>query len=130
MSLCLAAASLAIEVAASTFTLSWRHTIEKTLWQETWRVEADRLVLAEARIEGSGAGMEPPPEARLEAGAYVWEPNEARASIVLRRYPGAGDWRLCAAGRCDDLGDWMGRDADPVVVLPAEGNGCEPAAPD
>ena len=118
MSFCLATAGLAVEIAASTFTLSWTHTVEKTLWQEHWRVEADRLVLEEARIEGSGAGMEPPPEARLVDGSYVWSPNRAETAIVLRRDPHAGDWRLCAAGRCDKLGEWLGADADPVKLSP------------
>jgi hypothetical protein len=122
MSLCLAAAGIAVEIAASVFTLSWTHTVEKTLWQETWRVEDHRLVLEEARIEGSGAGMEPPAEALLVDGAYVWRPNEARAAILLRRDRHAGDWRLCAAGRCATLGEWLGADADPVELSPTAGD--------
>ena len=116
MSLCLAAAGLAVEIAASSFTLSWTHTIEKTEWQERWRVESGRLILAEARVKGSGAGMEPPPDARLERGFYVWNPGIERTEILLRRNPHAGDWRLCAAGRCAALGEWFGQDADPVRV--------------
>jgi len=118
MSLCLAAAGLAVEIAASSFTLSWTHTIEKTEWQERWRVESGRLILAEARVKGSGAGMEPPPDARLEGGFYVWNPGIEREAILLRRDPHAGDWRLCAGGRCAALGEWLGRDADPVRLLP------------
>jgi hypothetical protein len=120
--LCIAA-GVAVHVAASAFTLSWTHTIEKTLWREEWRVEGDRLILERARVEGSGAGMEPPPEARLVDGFYVWEPNVSRPEIVLRREPHAGDWQLCAAERCAALGDWIGRDADPVRLSPA-GSGC------
>lgn len=116
MSLCLAAAGVVVSLAAPTFTLSWTHTIEKTEWSEDWRVEADALRLVEARVEGSGAGMEPPPEARLADGVYVWRPDETRKEIVLRRAPQAGDWRLCAAGRCAPLGEWL--DADPVTLRP------------
>jgi hypothetical protein len=123
MSLCLVAAGIAVEIAASAFTLSWTHTVEKTLWQEEWRVEAHHLVLQEARVEGSGAGMEPPPDARLVNGAYVWRPNREQATIVLRRDPHAGDWRLCAGGRCDTLGKWLGVDADPVSIAPGV-DGC------
>ena len=118
MSLCLAAVGLAVEIAASSFTLSWTHTIEKTEWQERWRVESGRLVLAEARVKGSGAGMEPPSDARLERGFYVWNPGIEREAILLRRDPHAGDWRLCAIGRCAALGEWLGRDVDPVRLLP------------
>jgi hypothetical protein len=118
MSLCLAAAGLAIEIAASSFTLAWTHTIEKTEWRESWRIEGERLVLTEASVKGSGAGMEPPPEARLQDGFYVWNPGIERAEILLRRDPHAGDWRLCANARCAPLGEWLGRDADPVRLFP------------
>jgi len=124
MSFCLAAAGVAVHVVATSFTLSWMHTIEKTEWSESWRVEADRLVLAEARIEGSGAGMEPPGDARLEDGAYVWDPDIAQSSITLRRYPSAGDWTLCAGDRCASLGDWLRRDADPVTISASAGEDC------
>jgi hypothetical protein len=122
--LCIAAAGVAIHVAASAFSLSWTHTIEKTLWHEEWRVEDDRLLLARARIEGSGAGMEPPPEAQREDGFYVWEPGIARSEIVLRREPHAGDWRVCAAERCAALGEWLGSEAEPVTLFPASGSDC------
>jgi hypothetical protein len=117
--LCIAAAGAAIHVAAASFSLSWTHTVEKTLWQEDWLIEGDRLLLTRASVQGSGAGMEPPAEARLDHGSYVWEPMTERSEIVLRRDPHAGDWRLCAAGRCDTLGNWLGRDADPVTLTPA-----------
>ncbi len=123
---CIAAAGAAIHAAASVFSLSWTHTVEKTLWQETWRVEESRLILTEARVKGSGAGMEPAPDARLEGGFYVWMPDEARKKIVLRRDPHAGDWRLCAAGRCAELGEWLKPDADPVTLSPAAGEDCVP----
>jgi hypothetical protein len=128
MSLCLAAPGVAVAIATSSFTLAWTHTIERTLWQERWRVESDRLVLVEARVKGSGAGMEPPPEARLLGGFYVWEPHAERRSIELRRDPRAGDWRLCAAGRCADLGDWLRSDADPVTLRPTDEGDCAPIA--
>ena len=119
MSLCIAAAGLAVQIAASTFALAWTHTIEKTVWEEDWRIEGDRLVLDEARIQGSGAGMEPPPEAKLEDGFYGWRPNVPPVpEIVLRRAPQAGDWRLCAAGRCATLAEWLGGEADPVALRP------------
>lgn len=128
MSLCLAAAGAAISIATSAFTLSWTHTIEKTRWEEDWRIEGGRLALVEARVKGSGAGMEPPPEARLEEGFYVWRPNTPPlAEIVLRRAAQAGDWTLCAGGRCAPLGEWLGRDADPVrLSAPSGGSFCGP----
>lgn len=120
MSLCLAGAGLAITIATQSFTLAWTHTIEKTEWQEDWRIEGDRLALVEARIKGSGAGMEPPENAVLKEGFYIFHPRvPPLPEIVLRRAPQAGDWRLCAAGRCATIGEWLGGDADPVVLDPS-----------
>ena len=65
VSLCLASAGLVKALSIATFTLAWTHSIEKTDWQEDWRVTPEGLVLTQARVKGSGAGMEPPPGARL-----------------------------------------------------------------
>ena len=121
----MAAAGLAVGIAVSDFSLSWTHTIEKTEWQENWRIADGRLLLVAARVQGSGAGMEPPPEARREGNFYVWTLSlPPQAQVILRRAPEAGDWRLCAAGRCAPLGDWLGGDADPVTLSATEN--CQP----
>jgi hypothetical protein len=118
VSLCLSAAGLAVTIAAQSFSLSWTHTVEKTEWREEWRVEEDRLRLVRASVKGSGAGIDPPEGAALEDGAYVWRPSlPPLPALTLRRAPQAGDWRLCAAGRCAPLGDWLGRDSDPVRLV-------------
>lgn len=119
MSLCIVAAGAILSIAATDFSLSWTHTVEKTEWREEWHVAEGALVLQEAAVRGSGAGMEPPPGARLVDGFYRWKPEAAPVpTIVLRRAPEVGDWRLCADGRCASLGEWIGRDADPVTLLP------------
>ncbi|MCA6125803.1 DUF1850 domain-containing protein, partial [Bradyrhizobium sp. WSM 1704] len=63
MSLCLASAGVVKALQAAAFTLAWTHSIEKTAWQEDWVVTSAGLELTQARIKGTGAGMEPPPEA-------------------------------------------------------------------
>ena len=50
------------------FTLAWNHTIEKIRWEEDYRVTPDGLLLGEARVKGSGAGMEIPDDAGLRDG--------------------------------------------------------------
>jgi hypothetical protein len=73
IAVCLAAAALAISLPLQAFTLNWTHSIEKILWEEDYQVvqttSGARLQLTEARIRGSGAGMEPPPDAVLKNGA-------------------------------------------------------------
>lgn len=121
--LCLAGGGAVVKLATTAFTLAWMHTVEHLPWQEDWRVEAGRLVLVESRIKGSGAGMEPPPEARLVEGFYTWSPPDgARKEILLRRSPapGVGDWTLCAEGSCRPLGELLPPDADPVRLYPCD----------
>lgn len=124
MTLCVAAGDVVLRLAVSAFTLAWSHTVEHQPWQEDWRVEERRLVLEEVRVKGSGAGMEPPPDARLVDGWYAWRPSDAeRHEIVLRRADGgagrSGDWFVCpAGGGCTALGDLVAPDADPVTLFP------------
>lgn len=119
--LCITGGAVTVKLAVAAFTLVWTHTIEKVPWEEDWRVEPDRLVLLESRIKGSGAGMEPPADAKLVDGFYTWRPADPdRAEIVLRRSSadGVGDWMLCTAGPCRPLGAIVGADADPVRLAP------------
>ncbi|NUB17164.1 DUF1850 domain-containing protein, partial [Azospirillum brasilense] len=59
------------------FTLSWTHSVEKTEWREEWRIENGRLALTEARVKGSGAGVESPAGAPLAQGGGGWGPRGA-----------------------------------------------------
>jgi hypothetical protein len=74
VSLCLISAGVTKTLAIAAFTLVWTHSIEKIDWQEDWRVTPQGLELVQARVKGSGAGMEPPPEARLVDGWFQWQP--------------------------------------------------------
>jgi hypothetical protein len=116
--LCLAGAGLVIALTAEALTLTWTHSVEKTLWEEDWALRGGRIVLAEARVKGSGAGMEPPPEARLINGAWRWTPGLGPLSeIVLRRSGATADWRICITGRCRNLEEILPA-ADPVTLRP------------
>ena len=68
LSLCLASAGIVKALQVAAFTLAWTHSIEKIEWQEDWRITPQGLELTQARVKGSGAGMEPPPQARLVDG--------------------------------------------------------------
>lgn len=118
-SLCLTALGGALLAAlpGPSFTLSWTHSIEKTEWREAWRVEAGRLVLAEARVRGTGAGMEPGPDARRIDGWLVWVPAlPPQERVTLAASSVTADHRLCAAGVCKPLGAWTGRRNEAVTL--------------
>jgi hypothetical protein len=119
MSICLAAGALVISLGASEITLSWRHSVQKTLWEELWRETPDGLVITEARIQGSGAGMDPPDGAKLVDGFWRWKPNlPALPEVVMRRSGATADWQVCAGGRCRSLDELLPAEADPVVLKP------------
>lgn len=85
---------------APDITLRWTHSVQKTTWEEVWRREGDHLLLAEARIEGSGAGMEPPPEARKQGRFWVWSPMLRVPEVQLAQSGVAGEWALCDVADC------------------------------
>lgn len=110
LSLCLASAGAVKALAVAAFTLAWTHSIEQVEWQEDWRVTTAGLELVEARVKGSGAGMEPPPEARLTGGWFRWKPaRPAMHEVTLGNSGAAGEWRLCANGKCKTLSEILGR---------------------
>ena len=114
MSLCLISAGVTKTLAVAAFTLVWTHSIEKIDWQENWRITPQGLELVEARVKGSGAGMEPPPDARLVGGWFVWQPHRApMPDVVLGNSGLAGEWRLCAKGTCRTLSTILGHDIGP-----------------
>lgn len=98
-----AAAGFLALTSADHFTLAWTHSVEKVEWREDWRVDGGRLVLWRASVQGSGAGMEPPPEAVLKDGRWTWFPQKAFAEVALARSDFAGDWRLCVDGECREF---------------------------
>ncbi|MEN3346618.1 MAG: hypothetical protein V7632_253 [Bradyrhizobium sp.] len=109
LSLCLASAGVVKTLSMAAFTLVWTHSIEKTAWQEDWRITSAGLELTQARIKGFGAGMEPPPEGRLVGGWFQWAPPQvARPEVVLGNSGAAGEWQLCHAGRCQTLSQVFG----------------------
>ena len=117
--ICLAAGALLIPLSASEVTLSWRHSVQKSLWEELWRQGSDGLVLTEARIQGSGAGMDPPDGAKLVDGFWGWKPNLPARRYGVRRRPAAtADWRVCVESRCRTLDEMLPAEADPVVMKP------------
>ncbi len=120
VSLCLASAGAVKALALAAFTLAWTHSIEKVEWREDWRATPQGLVLETARVKGSGAGMEPPPEARLADGWFVWHPRRPPLrEIALGNSGAAGEWHLCADGTCRPLSQFVETAAGEPVVMSA-----------
>jgi hypothetical protein len=91
------------------FTLAWEHSVEKTRWEERYRIEGDRLALIEASVAGSGAGMEPAPGARFANGRWSWRPALPPLAVLrLAASHYARDYELCWDGHCSRLGTLLG----------------------
>lgn len=115
--LCLEVAGATVRLAVAAFTLGWTHSVERTLWEEDWRVEAGGLVLVESRVQGSGAGMEPGPDARLEDGFFRFRPAlPPLTELVLARSAEVADWRLCVRASCRELGRILPGADGPVTL--------------
>jgi hypothetical protein len=117
--LCVATAAALMNWQVSTFTLSWIHSVEKTVWQEAWTIDAAGLTLREARVKGSGAGMDPGDGAQLVDGWWVWQPQVPAIASLLLSASGdtASAWQLCVADECLKLGE---TEQDPVKLWPCE----------
>ncbi len=117
VSLCVASAGVIKTLAVAAFTLAWTHSIEKTEWQEDWRVTPQGLELITARVKGSGAGMEPAPEARLVDGWFQWSPHRPPLrEVVLGNSGLAGEWRLCIGRGCRTPSQIIGHSLGPNPV--------------
>lgn len=105
--LCLVAGSLQVQLPSRQFTLRWQHSIEKIEWAEDYEVAGRWLHLSQARIRGSGAGMEPPDGASLVDGVWRYRLADPwRREIVLARSEFVPDYELCFDGVCRRMTHW------------------------
>lgn len=107
------------------FTLAWTHSIEKVRWEEDYAVRFDAvrgqpvLQAVQARVRGSGAGMEPPPDAVLRQGWYHYTPAIATPpELRLTRSEFTPDYEVCVQGRCLRMADWMASDGGITLLKP------------
>lgn len=116
MSICLAIGTFALTLVDPVVTLSWTHSVEKVTWEEAWHVTATGLTLRQSRIKGSGAGMEPGPDAVLQDGWWV-SPGHLDVPELTLAASGATEdgWTLCGDGNCRVIGAEMGA---PITLSP------------
>jgi hypothetical protein len=119
MSLCLLATGKVTAFAVAAFSLAWTHSVEKTRWEEDWRIVGDRLEIVEARVKGSGAGMEPPDGAVLKDGWWVYAPvlPPQRQVVLAASGATAGGWQLCMGKDCLSVGEDAGEPARLFVCV-------------
>ena len=117
MSLCVVAGGKLTMLAFSAFTLGWTHSVEKTLWQEDWLVTPAGLELVQARVKGSGAGMEPPDHAILQDGWWVYTPTLPVLPRLALAASGASvsGWTICSGDECAEFGKEAG---DTLILEP------------
>lgn len=135
---------------ARTVTLAWTHSIERVRWEESYTLLAptdtgQRCAPARdgtlcplwARVRGSGAGMEPAPDAVWRDGGYEWSPPPAALpALRLMHSAYTADYTLCLDGRCRPLREWAGpvpsgasaSDAGVVRLRPCRATGDGPAS--
>jgi len=120
VNLCLLLGGKQLLYATTAFTLAWTHSVEKTRWEEDWQITAHGMEIVEARIEGSGAGMEPPADARFDGRYWRYRPLlPPQPRIVLARSGATGgDWQICFGGRCHDVPEEDPADRSAAVLAP------------
>ena len=74
-------------------------------------------MLETARVQGSGAGMEPPADAVKRGRFYEWRPGLHVPELVLRQSAPGGEWRLCTGEGCATLSSHL-PGADPIRMAP------------
>lgn len=115
--LCVAAGAVSAMLVVQSFTLAWMHSIEKVRWEEDWVIERNRLQPVAARIKGTGAGMEPPPDAVLRDGAWHYRPVVgAMERVNLAHSPYTSGYELCLSSGCRPLTDFLPGIAEVAVI--------------
>ncbi len=117
LGLCLSAGALVVALGDSA-TLRWTHSVQKTLWEEDYRVNGNRVELQRARVQGTGAGMEPPPDAQLRDGAWHYQPLLQLEQVVLRHSRYVEPYTVCTAQACARVDAWLpGLPSEAVLTL-------------
>ena len=135
LGICLALAATAgavppVFIPAQQVTLAWTHSIEKQRWEEDYAVQPGATAEAPpvlqalaARVRGSAAGMEPPPDALLVDGWYRYQPQERQPAVLrLTRSEFTADFELCLQGRCQPMGHWLRSDGGITLLTACNGS--------
>jgi hypothetical protein len=121
--LCIVVGTALVSIPAQRFMLRWQHTVEKILWEEDYVVAGDWLYLSGARVQGSGAGMEPPPDAVRVGTAWHYRPeNRWHRAVNLARSAIGRDYELCIDGTCRPMSGWIPGAPAATTLSPCPGS--------
>jgi hypothetical protein len=121
MEFCLLAAGSLVHLGTTALTLAWIHSIEKIRWEEDYRLTPAGIVVTQDRVQGTGAGMEPPMDATFDGKWWRYTPHlPPQPKVILRRSgTTVSDWQVCINGQCRTMGSYLpDRKADPVTLQP------------
>ena len=106
--LCIALMTSATTVVLPTdrITLSWNHTVERVPWEEDYAIKNAALVILEARVKRSGAGMEPPSGSIWREGWWHYTPSLGRLpEVILANSAFADGYSICWNFKCRAMND-------------------------
>jgi len=108
IALCLSSGAISATLYIQAFTLAWMHSVEKIRWEEDWKIEHKMLHITEARVVGTGAGMEPPLGSIFKDGSWHYTPDIAPLkSVSLMHSPYTTGYEICFKGNCHLLADFL-----------------------
>lgn len=88
----------------NSFTLSWKHSVEKIVWEEYYHIENNQLILETARVRGTGAGMEIPEGAVFTNGAWEYQPKLIIKEVLLTHSQYTTPYVVCREGDTAEKG--------------------------
>lgn len=108
LSLCLIYGLQTIPLETNHLTLTWMHSVEKIRWEEDYERQDAVIKLQAARIQGSGAGMDPPEDAIFKNGFWSYQPIlEAQPSYLFRLSRYTKNYEICIADQCRIISDYF-----------------------
>ena len=116
--LCIAliGSTIAVVLPTDKITLSWTHIGRANALEEDYAIEKGALVITEARVARSGAGMDAPSGAIWAQGRWHYVPSlDPLPEIILANSSFAGGYSVCWEGSCRRLSDVIA--ADNIVKL-------------
>lgn len=123
-SVCLTSADRQIVMQSGEFQLRWTHSIEKTVWTESWRVSSGELHLEWASVKTSGAGMEIPENAVYRDGVYHYTVERSVSELRLLQTGSQPPYQVCIMNECKSVELWLNAPSlkGEIVIAPCEKN--------